>query len=109
MSDRVPKVTVQPVGPREQWHAFCEELDCGWRQGPSEKTYVNYRARSHRAFHRTNAGRPCAATVQVQAGDQTPMDVTCWRLTGHEGKHCANTLDESGKVTPNRHEWSDHD
>jgi hypothetical protein len=53
-----PKVAVKPVGPREQWHAFCEEPDCDWRQPPDSKTYVNDRAKAHRREHREGkAGR----------------------------------------------------
>lgn len=85
-----------------RWHAFCREPGCTWVQTPSEKTYVNYRARSHRAHHRSEASRPCAATARI--GDQ---QVTCWRLKDHEGKHCGNTPDEAGRFTTNRHEWSD--
>lgn len=56
MSDRAPKVTVQPAG-NGKWFAFCREQGCNWTHTPHPKTYVEERARVHRAEHRKAVDR----------------------------------------------------
>lgn len=55
MSDRAPKVTVEPVDGK--WIGKCWEPGCPWAHRPDEKTYVNQRARAHRHEHRMAAAR----------------------------------------------------
>jgi len=59
MSDRVPKVKIEPEGGR--YVAVCHEPDCGWRQAPDAISYVMERARAHRAEHRARAARDAEA------------------------------------------------
>jgi hypothetical protein len=101
MSDRAPRVTVEEIDGK--WIAKCWEPGCPWAHRPDEKTYVSHRAKAHRAMHRRSPG-VCGATTAVHIGNQTPMDVRCWRLAGHDGRHAAQTLDSDDN--PVRYEWS---
>lgn len=103
MSDRRPLVTVKPIGPRDQWHAFCEEPGCDWRQSPGEKTYTGERAKMHRAKHRADASAKCDAATNVYIGNQTPERACCWRMASHDGPHCGQIRDIRG--TEISHEW----
>lgn len=54
MSDRVPKVTVDPYD-AARWVGTCHEPDCNWEHRPDSKTYVKNRASVHRQEHRAKA------------------------------------------------------
>lgn len=40
-----------------KWIAFCREPGCTWTHSPHPKTYIEQRARAHRAEHRKAADR----------------------------------------------------
>lgn len=48
----------------------------------------------------------CGTTVDVSIGNQTPMTVTCRRVTGHAGQHRGQTLDSDDNPIP--YSWSNH-
>ncbi|MET9313803.1 hypothetical protein ABZX12_18480 [Kribbella sp. NPDC003505] len=55
MPKRTPKVQVRPGIWAGQYIAWCYEPGCTWAMANSGKTYVEDRARTHRAEHRKAA------------------------------------------------------
>jgi hypothetical protein len=56
MSDRNPKVRIEPTGDG-LWVAKCKEPGCTWTQGPDLHSYASERAKAHRRSHREAADR----------------------------------------------------
>ena len=57
MSDRRPKVVVRPGSRLDQYVAWCYEPACQWTFADFGKTYLEERAKVHRAWHRKVADR----------------------------------------------------